>query len=100
MGGLRLPKASEALMLEPPMDSAAALITAQKYENLKLVEQKESLFASNVSTQVGTARVTYQPLVAPRSPVPRVPSQSGASSSKQETPPVNSGNQVQQGWNN
>ena len=34
--GLKLPKASEALILEPPSESAAALKTAQKYENLKL----------------------------------------------------------------
>ena len=35
--GLKLAKASEALILEPPSDSAAALKIAQKYEKLNFV---------------------------------------------------------------
>ena len=50
--GLKLAKRSEALILEPPTDSAAALKTAQKYENLRIVEEKDSMFPSNVTTQV------------------------------------------------
>ena len=92
--GLKLPKASEALILEPPTDSSAAFKTAQKYENLKLVEEKDSLFASNVSSQVGNVRVRDQALVAPRPPSPLVPSQSGAGTWQQESRQVNLGNPV------
>ena len=92
--GLKLPKASEALILETPTDSSAAFKTAQKYENLKLVEEKDSLFASNVSSQVGNVRVRDQALVAPRPPSPLVPSQSGAGTWQQESRQVNLGNPV------
>ena len=71
--GLKVAKASEALIVEPPIDSVAALKVARKYENLKLIEEKHSLFASNVtlsSGNMGNARGSDQSLVAPRAPVP------------------------------
>ena len=71
--GLKLAKASEALILEPPIDSVPALKVARKCENLKLIEEKDSLFASNASLpsgNVGNARGSDRCLVAPRAPVP------------------------------
>ena len=44
-----MPKACEPMILEPTIDSVAALKIAQKDENLKLVDEKDSLFASNVT---------------------------------------------------
>ena len=55
---------SEALILEPPTDSVAALKAAQKYENLKLVEDTDSLFATKVSNHTGNMGLTDQALVA------------------------------------
>ena len=95
---VKLPKASWALILLQPIDSAAAVKTAQKYETLKLVEEKDSLFASSVSTSFGNGRVPEHALVAPRPLGARVPSQPVARSSKQESGPVNTRNPVLQGW--
>ena len=84
-------------MLEPLIDSVPALKIAQKYENLKLVEEKDSLFASNVSSQMGSLRMPEQALVASRPPAPQVPNQSIQSSSQRPAYSTNHGQQ--QRWN-
>ena len=69
---LKLHKGCDSLILEPPSDSVPTLNTAQKYENLKLVEEKDSLFASIVSTR--DTSVSDQALVASRPHVTQVQS--------------------------
>ena len=74
MRGLKYPKASEALILKPPTDSAVALKSTQIYENLKLVEEQESpdfglpslgRLTSHVGYP-GNVRVSVRVLLAPR----------------------------------
>ena len=67
---MRLAKATEAFILDPLIDSVEAVQVAQKYESLKLIEEKDSLFASNVtlpSGNLGSACCPDQALVDPHS---------------------------------
>lgn len=60
--GLNFPNPGKALNLEPPTDSSTALKIAQKYANLKLMEQNDYIFASGsiICDRIGKGRMIVQ----------------------------------------